>query len=265
LPDADEHQLLKTVRKMQPTYYPTTPHMIRGLTHRPGVRRFGLASIRVCAVSGSPLPQEVREEFEKITRGRLIEAYGLTEASPAVLAMPLAARRQSGVVGLPLSDTEACIVDLDSDEMAAVDALDELWIRGPQVFAGYLGDDERASRMTAQRLRNGWLATGDIAAMDEDGFFTIVGRKENMLVRNGQRVFPRQMEEALFEHPAVAVAHVKREPDEESVIHLRAHVLLHRNMSVSVEELLEYCAKRLHPSAVPDSITVEGQKVIALL
>ncbi|HEY8026441.1 MAG TPA: alpha/beta fold hydrolase [Burkholderiaceae bacterium] len=259
LPSADVAQLLRVVRKTRPTYFPTTPRMVRHLTHTPGVRRFGLASIRVCAVSGSPLPQEIREEFEKITRGRLVEAYGLTEASPAALAMPLAARREIGSVGLPLPDTEARIVDLDDGGPAAVDVLGELWLRGPQVFAGY--DSERTDRagLTAARLQDGWLATGDIAAMDEDGFFTVIDRKENMMVRRGRRVFPRQVEEVLFEHPAIALARVRREHDEEGVIHLRARVLLHRNMRITLDELLEYCAKRLHESALPDSIDIEEE------
>lgn len=260
MPGSDVQQLLKIVKKLRPTYFPTTPRIVLQLTHTPGVRRFGLASIRVCAVSGSPLPQEIREEFEKITRGRLIEAYGLTEASPAVLAMPLAARRPSGgVVGLPLPDTEARIVDLDSGETAAPEVLGELWLRGPQVFAGYDGKDARAARATQTRLQDGWLVSGDIASMDEDGFFTIIDRKDNMLQRGGRRVFPRQIEEVLFEHPAVALARVKHEPDEEGVVHLRANVLLHRNMPASVEELFEYCAKRLHPSALPDSITLDRE------
>lgn len=257
LPGADIGQLLRTVKKMRPTYFPTTPHTIRQLTHTTGVRRYGLASIRVCAVSGSPLPQEIREEFEKITRGRLIEAYGLTESAPAALAMPVAARRRSGAVGLPLPDTEAKIVDLDSGSDAAADTIGELYLRGPQVFAGYAGKDSRAAQANRQRLRDGWLATGDIASMDEDGFFTIVDRKDNMLVRGGQRVFPRLVEEVLFEHPAIALAHVKREPDEEGVDHLRAHVVLHRNMPITVEELFKYCSKRLHASALPDSITLD--------
>jgi long-chain acyl-CoA synthetase len=250
LPTNDVGQLLKTTRKMRPTYFPTTPRMIRLLAHTPGVRRFGLASIRVCAVSGSSLAQEVREEFEKITRGRLIEAYGLTEASPAVLAMPLAARRRA--TGLPLPDTEARIADLDSGVPVGVDELGELWVRGPQVFAGYLEADAAASR-----LQDGWLATGDVASMDEDGFVTVLDRKENMLLRAGQRVFPRQLEEALFEHPAVALAHAEKYVDQQGIPQLRARVVLHRNMSVSIEELLEYCAKRLHPAVLPDSITID--------
>ncbi len=263
LPSADVAQLLRVVRKTRPTYFPTTPRMVRLLTHTPGVRGFGLASIRVCAVSGSPLPQEIREEFEKITRGRLVEAYGLTEAAPAALAMPLAARRQIGSVGLPLPDTEARIVDLDHGGPAATDVWGELWLRGPQVFAGYDcrhdGRHPNRSGLTAERLQDGWFATGDIAAMDEDGFFTVIDRKENMLLRNGQRVFPRQVEEVLFEHPAIAMARVRREQDEEGVIHLRARVLLHRSMRISVDELLEYCAKRLHASALPDSIDIEEE------
>jgi long-chain acyl-CoA synthetase len=278
LPGADLPQILKTVQRLHPTYFPTTPKMVWQLTHAPGVRDFGLASIRVCAVSGSPLPREIREKFERITRGRLIEAFGLTEASPAVLAMPLAARRQAGMVGLPLPDTEAKIVDLDSGVDLAPDNVGELWVRGPQVFAGYdlapdtaraevsNGSDVEQQRLrhaTAARLKDGWFASGDIASMDEDGFFTIIDRKENMLIRAGQRVFPRQVEEVLFEHPAVAMATVVRDPDEEGIVHLRAQIMLHHNMKVGVEELLRYCAKRLHANALPDSIIIEQQKVVA--
>ena len=263
LPDNDAARLLRTVRRTRPTYFPTTPRMVRRLAHTPGVRSFGLASIRVCAVSGSPLPQEIREEFEKITRGRLIEAYGLTEASPAALAMPLAARREIGSVGLPLPDTEAKIIDLDHGDTAAPDTWGELWLRGPQVFAGYDGcdgSDARCATLSAARLADGWLATGDIASMDEDGFFTVIDRKDNMLLRNGVRVFPRQVEEVLFEHPAIALAQVRREQDEEGVTHLRAQVLLHRNMRMTLDELFEYCAKRLHASAVPDSIEIDEEE-----
>lgn len=260
LPGNDVAQLLRTVRRTRPTYFPTTPRMVRHLAHTPGVRGFGLASIRICAVSGSPLPQEIREEFEKITRGRLIEAYGLTEAAPAALAMPLAARRQIGAVGLPLPDTLARIVDLDHGGEAAVDTWGELWISGPQVFAGYDDADGKHAALSASRLHEGWLATGDIASMDEDGFFTVIDRKDNMLLRNGQRVFPRQVEEVLFEHPAVALAQVRREFDEEGVPHLRARIILHRNMRLTLDEVLEYCAKRLHAGALPDSIEIEEQR-----
>jgi long-chain acyl-CoA synthetase len=250
--------LLKTIKKLQPTYFITTPPIIQQLARTPGVRKFGLASIRVCAVGGAPLPMEIREMFEKITRGRLVEAYGVAEASPAVLAMPLAGRRQSGVVGLPLPDTEARIVDLDSGNAVDAEQVGELWVRGPQVFAGYDGSDsEKSSRATARILHDGWLATGDIASMDEYGFFTIIERKENMLLRNGQRVFPRQIEDTLYEHPAIALARVQRDKDEQGIIRLRALVKLHRNLAATEEELMKYCAKRLHADSLPDSISIE--------
>ncbi len=282
LPETNIPLLLKTIKKLQPTYFPTTPPIIQQLAQTPGVRRFGLASIRVCAVGGAPLALEIREMFEKITRGRLVEAYGVAEASPAILAMPLAGRRQSGVVGLPLPDTEAKIVDLDDGNTLQPDQVGELWVRGPQVFAGYgtfphppstssgqakPPPDERANESqreshlhaaTARVLHDGWFATGDIASMDENGFFTIIERKENMLLRDGLRVYPRQIEDALYEHPAIALARVQRETDKHGVIRLRAMVKLHRNLAATEQELMKYCARRLNPGALPDSISVEG-------
>lgn len=193
----------------------------------------------------------------------------MTEASPAVLAMPLSARRNPGVVGVPLPDTEVKIVDLDTDADLPSDVMGELWVRGPQVFSGYdhahadlsvqsaTALNLFAKKISNERLRDGWLATGDVASIDEDGFVSIIDRKSNMFIRGGQRVFPRQIEEILFEHPAVAVVHVKWSPDEEGIHHLRAEILLHRNMHVTVEELLKYASKRLHADALPDSIAIE--------
>jgi long-chain acyl-CoA synthetase len=192
--------------------------------------------------------------FEKITRGRLVEAYGVAEAAPAILAMPLAGRRQSGVVGLPLPDTEAKIVDLDSGLRLEAEQIGELWVRGPQVFSAYGGLSKRALAASARVLHEGWLATGDIASMDENGFFTIIERKENMLLKNGQRVFPRQVEEALYEHPAIALARVSKHVQENGCIELIAQVTLHNNLAASEEELMKYCARRLPPSSLPDHI-----------
>lgn len=249
--------LLKTIKKRQPTYFPTTPPIIQQIANTPGVRRFGLSSIRVCAVSGAPLALEIREKFEKITRGRLVEAYGLAEASPAVLAIPLAGRRQGGVVGLPLPDTEAKIVDLDSGEIANPEQVGELWVRGPQIFSGYCsGNLGKASIATTKVLHDGWLSTGDIASMDENGFFTIVDRKENMLIRNGLRIFPRQIEDVLYEHPAVVSVQVKREVDTQGSAGLNARVTLHRNLATTEEELMKYCTRRLNSNSLPDTIYI---------
>lgn len=264
LPNNDVGQLLRAVQRLRPTYFPTTPRMVLELSTYPRVRDFGLASIRVCAVSGSALPREVREKFEKITRGRLIQAYGLTEASAAVIGMPIASRGRGNVIGLPLPDTEAKIIDLDTGEEAGIDVAGELWVSGPQVFAGYdVGQppDPRIEKANVERLRDGWFATGDIASVDEDGFFTIIERKTNMVTRGGQRIFPRQIEEVLFEHPAVEMAQVKRESDEEGVVHLRAYVSLYEKSVVSEAELLKYCRKRLPAWALPDSMHIASQRL----
>jgi long-chain acyl-CoA synthetase len=162
------------------------------------------------------------------------------------------------VVGLPLPDTEAKIVDLDSGAAVETEQLGELWVRGPQVFAGYGSDTERSASATEKVLHDGWLATGDIASMDENGFFTIIERKENVLLRNGQRIFPRQIEDTLYEHPAIALARVLREKDDHGIVRLRAQVTLHRNLAATEEELMKYCSKRLHPGALPDSISFES-------
>ncbi|HEY5800981.1 MAG TPA: AMP-binding protein, partial [Burkholderiaceae bacterium] len=269
LPDPELDDLLKAVQRFRPTFFPTTPDVVRRLAHTPGVRRYGLATIRVCAVSGSHLPLEVREEFEKITRGRLIEAYGLTEASPAVLAMPVASRRRAGVVGIPLPDTEVRIVDLDSGADVPFETPGQLWVRGPQVFGGYdthhggVDEQEAAAHATRVRLQPGeggpWLVTGDIASIDEDGFVTLIDREDNMVLRASRRVFPRQVEEVLFQHPAVALAKVKPMLNSDGYTELHAKILLHRNMKVSEIELLKHSSKYLQAWATPDSITIEHQ------
>jgi long-chain acyl-CoA synthetase len=161
------------------------------------------------------------------------------------------------VVGLPLPDTEAKIVDLDNGAALEPEQVGELWVRGPQLFAGYGGSSERSTVATAKVLHDGWLATGDIASMDENGFFTIIERKENLLLRNGQRVFPRQIEDTLYEHPAIALARIQRDKDDQGVIRLHALVKLHRNLAATEDELMKYCSKRLHADSLPDSISIE--------
>jgi long-chain acyl-CoA synthetase len=267
LPDTDIPQILRTVQRLRPTYFPTTPKMVRELSVAPGVRGYGLASIRLCAVSGSPLPREIREKFERITRGRLIEAYGLTEAAGGVLAMPTTVRRR-GVVGLPMSDTQVKVLDLNTGEEAGVDQIGELWVCGPQVFNGYdITDDtdekqkKHLMQLNEARLQQGWLATGDMVSMDEDGFFTIIDRKRNIVMRDGHCIYPRQIEEVLFEHPAVALAFVALEADHNGLTSLRAKIMLHHSMTVTVDELFKYCAKRLHVCSLPDSITI-GEIII---
>jgi long-chain acyl-CoA synthetase len=175
-----------------------------------------------------------------------------------VLAIPVASRRPAGVVGIPLPDTEVQVRDFDSGEQAPADTPGQLWVRGPQVFNGY-DDNEAATRARLQTFGEGgpWLRTGDVARMDEDGFVTLIDREDNMVLRANQRVFPRQVEEILFEHPAVALARVRPVKDAAGGVQLHAHVLLHRNMNIDSSDLLRFASKYLQAAATPDSITLE--------
>jgi long-chain acyl-CoA synthetase len=267
LPSTDLSQILRTVQRLRPTYFPTTPKMVRELSEEPGVRNYGLASIRLCAVSGGPLPREIREKFERITRGRLIEAYGLTEAAGSVLAMPTASRRK-GAVGLPMPDTHVKVMDLSGNAQVGVDQIGELWVQGPQIFHGYdISDNIDAEQklhlkqLNDTRLQQGWLATGDMVSMDEDGFFTIIDRKSNILLRKGHVIFPRQIEEVLYEHPAVAFALVVVQTDNEGGKGLQAKIMLHHSMKATEDELYKYCAKRLHVGSLPDRIMI-GEVIV---
>jgi long-chain acyl-CoA synthetase len=250
LPRFDVEETLKTIAREKPSIFPGVPLMFQSLAHFPDVRNYGVASIRLCISSGSPLPVEVQEEFEKLTRGRVVEAYGLTEASPATHANPFSGRRRPGAIGLPLPDTEAKILDSDSGEPLPPETAGELVLRGPQVMQGYWNraDD------TAKALRDGWLYTGDICKMDEDGYFYVIDRKKDIIFTAGYPVYPRDIEEVLYEHPGVLEAAVVGVPDWDEALSIRAFVVRRDHAKVSPGELMAHAKKRLPPHALPATL-----------
>jgi long-chain acyl-CoA synthetase len=252
LPRFETREVLETIARERPTLFPGVPPMYSRLANYPGVRRFGIASIRACISGGSPLPVEVQESFEKLTRGRLVEGYGLTEASPVTHATPLSGRRKPRSIGVPLPDTEAKIVDPKTGAELPPDTPGELVIRGPQVMRGYWNRPEE----TARTLTDGWLHTGDIARADEDGYFFIIDKERDIALSEGQPIYPREIEEALFEHPAVLDAAAIAVPDAEGHPRVRAFVALRPDESATPAELLEWCRQRLAPYEVPASITI---------
>lgn len=251
LPRFDVEETLTTIAREKPTIFPGVPLMFQSLAHFPGVRKYGIASIRLCVSSGSPLPLEVQEEFEKLTRGRVVEAYGLTEAAPATHCNPLGARRRHGSIGVPLPDTEAMIVDPESGTPLPPDTPGELVVRGPQLMRGYWNRD----RETAGALREGWLFTGDIAKMDEDGYFYVIDRRRDIIFLGGYPIYPRDIEEVLYEHPAVQEAAVVGLPEWDSAQAIRAFVVIRAGTRTPPErletELLAHAKKRLPEHAVP--------------
>ncbi len=207
---------------------------------------------------------EVQEAFEKLTRGHLIEAYGLTEASPLTHANPYKSERGTGSIGLPLPSTNARIVDLETGEPLLPGGVGELLIRGPQVMQGYWQMPEE----TARALYDGWLRTNDVVQMDEDGFFTFIDRKQNLTLSGTHKIYPREVEEVLYEHPKVLeVAVVSMMPPAEkdgrnptgalstpSSPFIRAFVVVKRGQRVTADELLAYARERLEDYKVPHQI-----------
>jgi long-chain acyl-CoA synthetase len=227
--------------------------MYVAINNFPGVRRFGISSIKACISGAAPLPVEVQEAFEKLTRGRLIEGYGLTEATTVTHANPLSGRRKVGSIGIPLPSTEAKIVDLATGKDLPPGQLGELAVRGPQVMIGYLGEPESARTWIT---KDGWLLTGDVARMDADGYFTIVDRQKDQINTAGFKVWPREVEEVLYAHAAVRMVAVIGVADAYRGEAVKACVVLKDEYRGRVHdaELLAFCKGRLLPYKVPRSI-----------
>ena len=242
--------ILKLIDKEKPSLFPGVPTMYIAILRHPKAGRYDLRSIRACVSGAAPLPNEVRHEFERITGGRIVEGYGLTEASPVTHANPLSGTVKEGI-GIPFPDTDAKIVDVDdpSRDVARGES-GELAIRGPQVMKGYWKRPED----TALVLRDGWLLTGDIARMDEDGYFFIVDRKKDMILCSGYNVYPREVEEVLFMHPAVAEAAAIGVPDPYRGETVKAFVVLKAGAAATEADVIAFCKERLAPFKVPKAV-----------
>jgi long-chain acyl-CoA synthetase len=217
----------------------------------PNVKHYGFDSLRMCMSGGGPLPIEIKQKFESITGGRLVEGYGLTETSPVTHVNPPNGSTKVGSIGLTVAETEARIMDLETGQREMpVGEVGEIAIRGPQVMQGYWNKAVE----TAAALRNGWLFTGDIARKDEDGFFYIVDRKKDMIIAGGYKVYPREVEEVLFECPHVKEAGVIGVPDSYRGETVRAFVVLKDAAHATSDEIISWCRKRLAAYKVPREI-----------
>ena len=237
--------VLASIQKHRPTIFPGVPQMYVAINDFPGVRKYGIDSIKACLSGSAPLPVEVQEAFEKLTRGHVVEGYGLTEAGPVTHANPLTGMRKVGSIGIPLPSTEARVVDLTQGDLEVpAGQVGELSIRGPQVMIGYWQDPRATKKVLRQ---DGWLLTGDVAQMDTEGYFRIIARKADMWYpsRPGKPAFPRDVEEVLFEIPQVkeaAVVAIARRP---------VAFVITRKDRPAPEALISYCKRRLPPELVP--------------
>lgn len=248
----DLKHLLKVIDRERPTLFPAVPTLYVALMNHPRLRKADMRGIQACLSGAAPLPVEVRRRWESLTGGRLVEGYGLTEASTVVSGNPLT---QDGLVkegvGIPFPDTDVRIVDLEtSTRDLPIGEAGELLVRGPQVMKGYWNNPEE----TAATLRDGWLYTGDIATMDEDGYLYIVERKKDLIIASGFNVYPREVEEVLYMHPSVLEAAAIGVPDPYRGETVKAFVALKPGATATDRELIAFCRERLAAFRVPRQI-----------
>ncbi|WP_400164241.1 long-chain fatty acid--CoA ligase [Brevibacillus sp. TJ4] len=247
VPKFDVAQVLEQIDKMKPSLFPGAPTMYIALINHPDLQKYDLSSIEACVSGSAPLPVEVQTRFEELTGGKLVEGYGLTESSPVTHSNPIWGKRIAGSIGLPWPDTDSRIVDSATGEELPPGEIGELAVKGPQVMRGYWNRPEE----TAAVLKDGWLLTGDMAYMDEQGYFYIVDRKKDMIIAGGFNIYPREVEEVLFEHPAIQEAAVIGVPDPYRGETVKAYVVLKQGMQASEEELDQHCRAKLAAYKVP--------------
>lgn len=251
VPRFDLADVMTLIEKYQPTLLPGVPTLYnalnRAVENNPK-RRAALGSIRLCVSGGAPLPLEIQRRFEEITGGRVVEGYGLSEASPVTHANPIDGHSRVGKIGIPLPDTDAMIVDLETREPLPQGERGELAVRGPQVMRGYW---HREAETAAVLSEDGWLYTGDIAIMDEDGFFEIVDRQKDVIITGGENVYPREIEEVLYAHPKiqeVAVAAVEHAVGGQVA---KAYIVLVEGEILTRREVLQFCSDKLAKFKIP--------------
>ncbi|MFZ5817267.1 MAG: long-chain-fatty-acid--CoA ligase [Bacillota bacterium] len=241
VPKFDPEDLLKTIAKYRPTSFPGVPTMYTALLNHPNLSKYDISSIEFCVSGAAPMPVELMQQFEQVTGGNIMEGYGLTECSPVTHANPFRGKRVPGSVGLPYPGTDVRIIDLETGEDLPPGQEGEVLIRGPQVMKGYWNKPEETEAV----LVDGWLYTGDIGRMDEDGYLYIVDRKKDMIIAGGFNIYPREIDEILYQHPAVKEACAVGVPDPYRGETVKAFVVLKDGATATEQEILDFCKERL--------------------
>ena len=264
IPDPrDLEDVLKSITQHKPTMYPGVPAMYVAINNYPDLGKHDVSSIKACLSGAAGLPVEVQQSFQQLTGARLVEGYGLSEASPVTHANPIFGESRVGTIGLPWPDTEVRIVDTAMGEkVLGVGEEGELCIRGPQVMKGYWNlPTETANTLRPDPEGGGpWLHTGDIAVMDGDGYFKIVDRKKDMILgAGGYNIYPREVEDVLYEHPKVLEAAAIGVPLEGKGERVKIFVVLKPGETATEEEMLAFCKENLAPYKVPKFVEFRDQ------
>jgi long-chain acyl-CoA synthetase len=257
IPKFHTKEVLHFINKYRPTVFPGIQAMYLAIGNYPKINKYDLTSIKAAISGAGPLMHEVQERFEQLTKARIVEGYGLSEASPVTHCNPVFGKRKLGSIGLPMPDLDAKIVDIETGEKEMpVGETGELVVKGPQVMKGYWNKPAE----TARALRGGWLHTGDIAKMDNEGFFYIVDRIKDMIKTVGENVYPREVEEVLFTHPKVKDAVVVGLPHEEFLGEkIKAYIVLKDGETATAEEIIQFCREQLSKFKVPKEVEFRSQ------
>ncbi|MHA6252082.1 long-chain-fatty-acid--CoA ligase [Oceanobacillus sp. CAU 1775] len=247
MPKFNAEDVLKVIDKQKPTLFPGAPTIYIGLINHPDISKYDLSSIRACISGSAALPKEVQDKFEQITGGRLVEGYGLTETSPVTHANPVWGNRINGSIGLPWPNTDAKVVSLETGEEVPTGETGEIVVKGPQVMRGYWNNPEETDNV----LKDGWFHTGDMGYMDEKGYFYVVDRKKDMIIAGGFNIYPREVEEVLYEHEAIQEAVIVGVPDPYRGETVKAFIVLKDGHQVTEEELNAFTRERLAAFKIP--------------
>ncbi len=251
IPRPEPPALLEAIDTYKPTFLAAVPTMYVGMLRHPDFKKFDMSSLKGCFSGAAPLAVDTIREFEEASGSQICEAYGLSETTPAASINPFGGKTKVGSIGLPLSDTEFKIVDLDTGKKEMpVGEPGEVLIKGPQVTQGYYKKPEE----TKATIKNGWLYTGDIGKMDDEGYFYIVDRKKDMIIAGGYNIYPRDIDEVLFANPKVAEACTIGVPHDYRGESVKAFVVLKPGETATEEEMIEYCKKKLAKYKVPKVI-----------
>jgi long-chain acyl-CoA synthetase len=243
--------IIGLVERHKISVLPAVPAMLDSISNRPGIERHDLSSVAGVFSGSAPLTEDSKRRFEALTGASIFEGYGLTETSPVTHVNPVKGENRIGTVGLPVSDTDARIVDPeDASKVMGPGETGELLLSGPQVMAGYWNRPDE----TEQVLKDGWFFTGDLAVMDDDGWFRIVGRKKDMIICSGYNVYPDEIDRVLSDHPEVAEACTIGVPDERRGETVKAFVVRTPGSNVDAEALDAHCRERLAAYKVPRAV-----------
>lgn len=256
IPRFDLAHILLAIQKHRPKAFAGAPRIYVAVANAPDLEKYDLRSVEAFVSGSAPLPLEVQQRFERLTGGKVIEGYGLTEAAPVTHGNPRRGKRKVGSIGLPYPDIDARIVDLETGTHDLPPGeVGELVVRGPNLMDGYYGKPEE----TALVLRDGWLFTGDIAKMDEEGYFSIVDRKKELIIVSGYNVYPREVDEVLFAHPAVLEAAAIGVPHAAKGEVVKAFVVLRPGATATADEIIAHCRRSLAPFKVPVAVEFRAE------